>query len=111
MAQDRINFHILLQDILENNNVDNTHCYFSKPPNTGMKYPCIIYKLQRRNVKKADNLTYFNNNSYSVTYITTNPDDVNVGLDILQKFSKYGVSFDRAYVADNLYHETYIVHY
>lgn len=111
MARDRIEFHKMLQDILEKNNVDKKNCYFSKPPNTAMKYPCIVYKLQRRNLRNADNLTYFNNNSYSVTYITTNPDDIRVGLDMLNKFSKYGISFDRSYTADNLYHEVYLVHY
>jgi hypothetical protein len=49
----RIEIQNLLEGILGNGNV-----YFQDPPNTGMKYPCIIYNFEGFDNDFADNKPY-----------------------------------------------------
>lgn len=48
--------------------------YFQAPPSTGMKYPCILYKLDSVDTDYAGNRPYSHNKRYLITVIDRNPD-------------------------------------
>ena len=58
----------LLEDVLGNDRV-----HFQAPPNTGMKYPCIVYKFVRFNVNHADNKPYLVTGHWDIHYMYKNP--------------------------------------
>lgn len=103
MAKTRIELQEALEDFLGSHNV-----WYQPPETIKLKYPCIIYEMSRINQVYADNISYLKNKEYSVTIIhrdadSTLPDDI---LDYFQ-----GISFDRSYRADNLYHEVFTINW
>lgn len=103
MAKTRIELQEALEDFLGSHNV-----WYQPPESIKLKYPCIIYEMSRINQNYADNISYLKNKEYSVTIIhrdadSTLPDDI---LDYFQ-----GISFDRSYRADNLYHEVFTINW
>lgn len=79
--------------------------YFAPSVNKNMEYPCIRYEHSDRIAIFADNKRYIKTSSYTVTYITRNPDDA---ASICEKLEDLGFSrYDRTYVADGLYHYVY----
>lgn len=103
MAKTRIELQEALEDFLGSHNV-----WYQPPETIKLKYPCIIYEMSRINQVYADNISYLKNKEYSVTIIhrdadSTLPDDI---LDYFQ-----GISFDRIYRADNLYHEVFTINW
>ena len=66
----RIDLQHKLEEILGNKNV-----YFQPPANFRMSYPCIRYKLNKKDIKKADNKAYLKANCYTVTLIHNDPDN------------------------------------
>lgn len=81
--------------------------YYQAPQNKDMKYPCIIYSRERIDTKNADNKPYTMECSYSMRYVTTDPDDP-VVLQLAQlQFCKHS----RHYVADNLHHDAFTIYY
>lgn len=103
MAKTRIELQEALEDFLGSRNV-----YYQPPETIKLKYPCILYEKSRVQQVYADNITYLKHKNYELTLIyrdadSTLPDDI---LDYFQ-----GISFDRAYKADNLYHETYTINW
>ena len=79
--------------------------YFQAPPNTGMKYPCIIYELDDVETEYADDVPYRSTKRYQITVIDEDPDSL-----IPDQIAKLPMSaFDRFYVADNLNHTVYNV--
>ena len=103
MAKTRIELQEALEDFLGSRNV-----YYQPPESIKLKYPCILYEKSRVQQVYADNVTYLKHKNYELTLIyrdadSTLPDEI---LDYFQ-----GISFDRAYKADNLYHETYTINW
>lgn len=52
----------------------NKCCYFNPPDNIQLKYPCIVYRRLRPDVKKADNKRYTTKDHYRLTVISRDPD-------------------------------------
>ena len=68
MAKPRSKLSEILHEIC-----DEVH--FQPPTGFKLKYPCIIYELERMNVRRADNAAYTLYDEYLITYITRDPDD------------------------------------
>lgn len=82
--------------------------YYQPPASVRMKYPCIVYNLSNIKTFYADDNFYNGTKRYSITVIDSNPDSEIP--DILLKSFKM-CSFDRIYIADNLYHNVFILYY
>lgn len=96
MAKPRLELSDLLHEYCDN-------VYFQPPTGTKISYPCIVYELERTNVRYADNAPYALHDEYSVKYITRDPDDpVRLELVYLPLCSS-----ERMYINDNLYHYPY----
>ena len=103
MARDRKDLSPKFKEILGSNNV-----YFQAPPVNQMKYPCIIYFRDDRNVDHADNAIYRDHAHYTVTLIGANPDNDEI-VDALLRLQY--CSYDRRYIADNYYHDVFDLYY
>lgn len=102
MSKDREDLQFLLEDILGSENV-----YFQPPASVRMKYPAIVYSLNRMVDYHANDFPYVHNKSYAVTLIDKDPDSI-----IAEKLSDLQFcSFDRAYSSDNLNHFVFTVFY
>lgn len=98
----RPNLQTMLESLLESRDV-----YLQPPASLKMRYPCIVWELSDIEASFADNRPYKLDNKYSVTYITTEPDDIFVHkLASLPK-----CEFDRSFVSDNLYHFVFTLFY
>lgn len=83
------------------------HVYFQPPATVSLEYPCIIYSLQNIDSIYADNDPYGTDTSYSIMYITKNPDD-----PVRYELAKFRLCrFERHYTADNLNHYIYRLYY
>lgn len=81
--------------------------YFQPPTGTKIKYPCIIYELERTNVRHADNVPYALYDLYNIKYITRDPDDpVRNQLVMLPLCSS-----ENSYVSDNLHHYPFYIYW
>lgn len=98
----RTDLHNILVSILGSKNV-----YFQPPASKTMSYPCIVYKRNVIDIKKADNISYSTKIGYTVTVIDANPDSL-IPLKLLDLPL---CKFDRFYVADNLNHDVYTLYY
>ena len=84
-----------------------TNVYFQPPTGYKIKYPCIIYDLDKANVRYADNAPYAYYDLYSVKYITRDPDDhVRIQILMLPLCSP-----DKPYIAENLYHHPFRIYW
>lgn len=93
----------------EENEKRNLQCYFNRPSNTKMKYPCALYSMSGLLSNPADNIHYKNHKKYTVTVIDEDPDS-EIPYDILKSF-QYS-SFDRPpYVVDGLWHFVLTIYY
>ena len=92
----RLDLQSKLEELLNNNEV-----YYKPPKNTMMSYPAIRYKLQDVIFNRADDSSYTKRNRYEVIVIDKKPDNPVIGklLDLPY------CSYDRQYIADNLYHD------
>lgn len=72
-----------------------------------MNFPCIIYNWSNVDDKFADNFNYHPTKCYQVTYVDKNPDS-----NVPDKIGELTLSsFERRFVADNLYHTVYSVYF
>jgi hypothetical protein len=72
-----------------------------------MKYPAIVYALNGKDKRHADDRVYLSSNRYSVTVIDSNLDS-----DIVDKVSELPMCrFNTAYTKDNLNHTVYEIYY
>ncbi len=99
----RIDLQSKLEDILGSRNV-----YFQPPENLKIKYPAIIYSLNKINLRFADNTPYMKGKNYTVILIHTDPDNEVVD-NMLAAFSY--ISFERNYVSENLYHYVFELYF
>lgn len=98
----RLELHELLCKKLGSRNV-----YFQPPESIRLKYPAIVYHLSKVNSMKADDTGYINHRRYEAKLITRDPD--NTIIDDILKIPY--CSFDRQYIADNLYHDCFDIYY
>lgn len=76
------------------------HVYFQPPRNVRLKFPCIIYELNRYDIQYADDTSYIGTKGYVVTYISPDPDD-----ETWENIMKLPhCSFNRFFTADDLNH-------
>lgn len=99
----RLEFDKELRSVLGNNNV-----YFEPPATIQMKYPCIIYSVDRVKTFRADNDAYINNRAYQVISVTTNP-DTDIVEDMLDSFKH--CYFERRYKSDGLIHDVFTIYF
>lgn len=95
----RLNLQAILESILGSRNV-----YFQPPPTQLIKYPCIVYKRDNRDIKHADNRPYIDKKRYMVTVIDPNPDSL-IPDNLVNTLPM--CAFDRFYTADNLNHDVH----
>ena len=81
MVIDRLALHKKLVDILGSTNV-----YYQEPPNTGMKYPCILYSFNSIIVDKADNKPYILTGNWTITHMFKKISDDTIKYDMLNEF-------------------------
>lgn len=96
--QQRVAFETKLKEFLGNDNV-----YFQPPEDFQLSYPCIVYKRSNIRPKFGDNLPYKLENQYTVTVITTDPDDLTP--DKVAELPR--CIFDRNFTTDYLYHDVF----
>lgn len=98
----RLKLQQFLEEIIGSRNV-----YFQPPESVKLRYPCIIYSLNYMKHQYADNRPYQVHNRYLVCVIDKNPDST-----IPRKIAALPLcSFDRSYIADNLYHTVFNLYY
>ena len=100
MVIDRLALHKKLVDILGSNNV-----YYQEPPNTGMKYPCILYSFNSIVVDKADNKPYILTGNWTITHMFKKISDDTIKYDMLN--GVLGISFDRRIKTGGVYNDYY----
>lgn len=82
--------------------------YYQPPETVRMEYPCFRYALSDVDSIHADNTSYHDFTSYSVTYISrTHAEEI---IAQMKNRFKY-CHFDRPYTADNLYHYNFELYY
>lgn len=92
----------MLEEILGSKNV-----YHQEPPNTGMKYPCIVYKFNRPKVDKADNKPYIITGRWEIHHMYKNPKN-----ELLTKFlfaAPY-VTHENRIRHDGVYNDYYTIY-
>ncbi len=95
MARLRTELQSELEELLGSKNV-----YFQPPATIRLRYPCIIYKLDARSERYADNRLYRYSNRYQLTVVDRDPDSL-----IPDKVAgKQYCSFERFYTSDGLNH-------
>jgi len=97
---DRVTLHNKLKEICDN-------VYFQPPENIQMKFPCIVYNIYGIDSIYADNVPWNKHVLYNITYITKDPDS----LDVLDKLTNLPyIEYNRYAVTDGLYHH-YLINY
>ncbi len=98
----RLELQSKLEELLESSEV-----YYNRPDKRLMKYPAIVYSKGVPKVKRASNEVYKLDNRYDITVIHNRPDH-----PVVDKIMRLPLcSPDRAYKADNLYHNTFILYF
>ena len=82
--------------------------YYQKPGSPGtLKYPCVVYQRVPGYYIHSDNSLHASVNRYMVTFIHRDPD-----ADYPDRMAKWPYcSYDRRFVADNLYHDVFSLYY
>lgn len=95
----RTDLQTMLEEILGSKNV-----YFQAPPNTGMKYPAIVYSFERFNRRDADNQPYILTGRWQITHMYKS-----IKNDLKEKFifNLPHCSFDRRMITDGIYNDYY----
>lgn len=86
-------------------NSDEVH--FQPPESIKLHYPCIIYDFDGYQQTQADNGRYVIREKYMVTHIYRDPEE-SIRRGFLNSF--LFVSHNRHFIADNLYHDVFIVY-
>lgn len=92
----RLDLQSKLEELLGGNEV-----YYKPPKNIMMSYPAIRYNLKDIVLNRADDSSYTKRNRYEVIVIDKKPDN-----PVISKLLDLPYcSYDRQYIADNLYHD------
>ena len=98
----RLDLQSKLEELLDSNDV-----YYKPPKNTMMSYPAIRYSLKDIVLNHADDSSYTKRNRYEVIVIDKKPDN-----PVISKLLDLPYcSYDRQYIADNLYHDVLILYW
>lgn len=99
---DRLDLQGLLEELLESRNV-----YYQSPESVKMQYPAIRYSKKNIQSIYANNSKYLMRDCYELIVISRNPDD-----PVIKKLLALPYcSYDRQYIADNLYHDVLTIYY
>lgn len=98
----RIDLQLIFEKILGSRNV-----YFQPPEYIKLKYPCLIYSLDRFDIRYANDEKYKKMKKYTVTYITSTADDIMVENILDLQYCNY----DRQFISNNLYHHVFTLYY
>lgn len=82
--------------------------YYQRPGIPGgLRYPCIVYERAPGFLLRSDNGIHTSVNRYTVTFIHRDPD-----ADYPDRFVQWPYcSYDRRFVADNLYHDVFDLYF
>ena len=83
--------------------------YFQKPENNKLVYDCIIYNFDGYENVVANDQLYLLRERYSVMHIHREAKD-GLGKFFLDKKNFLFASHDRSFIADNLYHDVYVIY-
>lgn len=98
----RLELQTLLENVLGSRNV-----YYQPPESVKMQYPAIVYSRSSIDNIHANDSVYKQNYAYEIVVIYDDPDS-----DLPVKMSKLPMCrFDRGYVSDNLYHDSFTLYY
>lgn len=98
---DRLSLHRELLRFMPN-------VYFQPPSNIQMKYPCIVYNKDDKNIKFGDDIAYFAIQGYRLMLIESNPDSKVA--DSLEQHFQYA-TIEQYYTVDNLNHTIIQIYY
>lgn len=99
---DRLDLQGLLEELLESRNV-----YYQSPESVKMQYPAIRYSKKNIQSVYANNSKYLMRDCYELIVISRKPDD-----PVIKKLLALPYcSYDRQYIADNLYHDVLTIYY
>lgn len=99
---DRLDLQGLLEEFLESRNV-----YYQPPESIKMQYPAIRYSKKSIQSVYANNSKYLMRDCYELIVISRSPDH-----PVIKKLLALPYcSYDRPYVADNLYHDVLTIYY
>lgn len=97
----RLELHEKLCEFIGNRNV-----YFQPPAEVKLRYPAIVYRVDGKPAKRADNKNYLVSTRYHITIINLDPDTANEDSDrFLSSFPTSRWLGQGA--ADGLYNTTY----
>ena len=88
--------------------IGNDNVYFQPPASVKINYPCIIYNERRGSTTYANDSVYNYVKSYELMFIFKKVNE-SIVKKVLESLTL--CSFDRVYIADNLYHYVFITHY
>lgn len=95
----RTDLQSMLERILGSSNV-----YYQSPPNTGMKYPCIVYGFAGYNRQDADNKPYVLSGKWEITHMYKSVSNDKIRDEMINVM---GCAFDRRIVKDGIYNDYY----
>ena len=98
----RLDLQSLLEELLGSRNV-----YYTPPESIKMQYPAIRYSKKKIESVHADDSKYLMRDCYELIVISRTPDHP----VIKHLLSLPYCSYDRPYVADNLYHDVLTIYY
>ncbi len=98
----RLELQSKLEEVLGSQNV-----YYQEPPNTGMKYPCIVYSFVKPKVDHADNTSYILSGRWEIHHMYKKPTS-----DLLNTmlFMAPYVTHDRRLKHDGVYNDYYTIY-
>ena len=98
----RLDLQSLLEELLGSRNV-----YYTSPESIKMQYPAIRYSKKKIESVHADDSKYLMRDCYELIVISRTPDH-----PVIKKLLALPYcSYDRPYVADNLYHDVFTIYY
>jgi len=107
LSQSQLEAHVGSLDTLLKSLLGSDYVYFQPPDDIEMSYPAIVYNLDFENVQHADNAPYSRKMRWVITLISRDPMD-----PTREKIADLkSCTFERAYPADNLNHQTFNLFY
>ena len=98
----RLDLQSLLEELLGSRNV-----YYTPPESIKMQYPAIRYSKKKIESVHADDSKYLMRDCYELIVISRTPDHPVIKRLLALPYCSY----DRSYVADNLYHDVLTIYY
>lgn len=98
----RLELQAKLEEILGSSNV-----YYQEPPNTGMKFPCILYELDKLQTRRADNKPYITSNRWTVHHMYKSVKNDTIMETMVNSFLR--CEHDRRIKSDGVYNDYYTI--